>query len=106
MLINLSGVPVPEGSPLLAKNTSSVDFTQIGASAAKATELLDEITRKEGVFPRTERNEGSNIWKTGGVAEVGLKNELLNDELRKLGLFGPRTAYVFGSMNCVLGSVR
>lgn len=92
---------VPNGSASLAKKTSSVDSTQIGASCAKATEALDEITRREGVSPRMERNEGSNIWKIGGVDEVGLKKELLNDELRKLGLLGPRTAYVLGSMNCV-----
>jgi hypothetical protein len=80
-----------------------VDSTQIGASCANPTELLDEISRKEGAFPRIGRNEGSNIWKMGGTAEVGLKKELLYDELRKLEVFGPRTAYVSRSMKTDCG---
>ena len=80
----------------LAKNTSSL---QIGASCANAMELFDEINRKEGAFPRIV--EGPNIWKMGGAAEVGSKEELLYNGLRKLGLLGPRTTYVFESRSCI-----
>lgn len=85
---------IPSGPPsLLAKNTSFVAGTQIGASCANAKVSFSAITRIDGFVPRIERKSSLKIWKNGGVVPVGLKSV----EVLRNGPDDPRTANVRGS---------
>ena len=80
---------IPSAPPsLLAKKTSSVAGTQIGASCANANVSFWDMRRILAFGPSTSRNTSENTWKKGGVSLVGLNGSEL---LRKVPL-GPRTA--------------
>lgn len=83
--------------PLLAKKTSSVSETYIGASCANANVSLDATSWIDGSDPSIVKKASLKIWKNGGSVEVGLKN-LENDESRKEPV-APRTANDRGSTN-------
>lgn len=89
----------PRAPPsLLAKKTSSVSGTQIGASWAKAKPGFDATTRMDAEVPRTlVTKSGWKIWKNGGLVFVGLKNCVIED-CRKVP-FSPRVANDCGLMN-------
>lgn len=90
---------LPKAPPsLLAKKTSSVGGLNTGASCAKAKVALDATSWIEGLDPKISKKASSNIWKNGGLVDVGLKN-WLKEDVRKEPL-APNTANDFGSMNC------
>lgn len=87
---------IPLAPPsLLAKKTSSVAGTHIGASCAKAKLSFCAMSVRDGFDPSTSRNSFEKIWIMGSVLDVGLKS---CDELRNVP-FKPSTAKDRGSMS-------